>query len=208
MGTKLKHISFSIDGPVDKFDYIEQLVKDHDITEYLISHEVVCEKNIPHYHFIILTNEKVYANFIKKLRNALDAYKKTTGRGGYSPYQRIKKPINDLHKLKVYCTKEGNIRSTYSTEVLTALHEESFMKGKDDQLKLDLIKYLDETFTVMGSCDIDLKKKLYLQIIGFLMDKELRISRPGIISWGNYYIANTKRYSYLTKKMTIYNLLF
>lgn len=207
MGTELKHITFSIDGPADKFDYIEDLVRAHGIEEYLISHELVCDKNIPHYHFIILTNEKVYANFIKKLRNDLGAYKKTTGRGGYCPYQRLKKPIDSLQRLKIYCTKEGNIRSTYSAEVLKDLHDHSFMKEDKDKFKKLLIATLDEEGDFLQG--YDLKERLYKRIINIMITEDMKVSRPGVISWANYYIAKTTRIQNPEKRAnTIYNLLF
>lgn len=208
MTNTLKHIAFYIDGTEDKFDYVEDLVKQHDITEYLISHELKNSKDEdkPHFHIIILTDEKTYANFIKKLRNALDAYNKVKGSGGYRPYGRIKQPIRDIHKLKVYCSKDGNVRSSYSAEVLEALYKESHKKNAVDAFKEELIKTLDEIeFDLSG---YDVKDKLYQTIIKMMIKNDMKISRPGVVSWGNFYISKTERYNINQKARFIYNICF
>lgn len=211
--TELKHITFYIDGLAEKFDTIEQMIKDHDITEYLISHELLNSKGKekPHYHFILLTTDKIYNNLFKKLKVALGVKPhKATGSGGYRPYGRLKQPIRDLDRLKIYCSKDGNVRSTYPKDVLEALHERSFKKNKDDQFKLDLIEHLDQSVNYNNLCN---REKLYGAIIQFLILKDMKISRPGIISWATFYISKTGRFASdisgpTSRSRIIYNLLF
>lgn len=206
--TELKHITFFIDSPLDKFDCIEKMVIDHDITEYLISHEQINAKGEekPHYHFLLLTTEKVYNNLFKKLKVALGVKPhKATGSGGYRPYGRLKVPIRDLDRLKAYICKDGVVRSTYSEDVLKALHEKSFQKTKTDKFKAELVSYIDEHLPAHQILD---KEKFYSIIIQYFLTQDSKITKQGIVSWGTYYIRHTDKLGHKSRQSLIYKLLF
>ena len=144
-----KHITFFMDSPLEYFDEIEHTVKhSYDIEEYLIAHEQYNSKmeEKPHYHFILFTTEKNYTNLLQYLVKKY-SLKNTSGiRGGRRKYGRLKNPIYDLNKLKIYCCKDGNIRSSYSNDILDDLYCKSFKKT-DKLLKEKCLQYVESTIT-------------------------------------------------------------
>jgi len=202
--TDLKHITFFIDGDLDKFDAVESIVKEEQprtgaiIEFYLISHELKNSKGQekPHYHFILLTTEKIYTSIFKRLKLLLKASVTAKGKGGYRPYGRLKEPIRDLHKLSVYCSKDGNVRSTYSQSVLQDLHKQSFKKEAEDNLFEEMVTFMAEhpehtnnqhCAGIQSSETID---NIRRGIIHFLITKEQKISKPKVEGFLSKYIRN------------------
>lgn len=189
--TDLKHITFFIDGPLDKFDLVEKLVIEASAEFYLISHELLNAKgeNKPHYHFIILSTEKTYNALFKRLKSNLNAVVTTKGRGGYRPYGRLKEPIRDIEKLKIYCCKDGNVRSTYSTEVLEELHQKSFKKHSEDKLFQGMKKFLSER--TYSQNQIELLDEIRRGILEYLISQDEKISKPKIEGFLSKYIRTS-----------------
>lgn len=189
--TELKHITFFIDGPLDKFDLVEKLVKESSAEFYLISHELLNAKgeNKPHYHFIILSNEKTFNALFKRLKSNLNAVVTTKGRGGYRPYGRLKEPIRDIEKLKIYCCKDGNVRSTYSTAILEELHQKSFKKNSEDRLFNGLKDFLNQK--TLSQNQIEFIDEIRRGIIEYLISKDEKISKPKIEGYLSKYIRTS-----------------
>lgn len=203
-----KHITFFMDSPLEYFDEIEHTVKTrYDIEEYLIAHEQYNSKQEekPHYHFIIYTTEKNYSNmlqyFVKKY-----SLKNTSGvRGGRRKYGRLKNPINDLNKLKIYCCKDGNIRSSYSNEILDDLYRQSFKKT-DKLLKEKCLKYVESTIT-SGFAFLGFEE-IRQKVIEFCLIEKIHVRRSLVDAYV-IYIGQTSEFNTLRMdSLLIYRQLY
>lgn len=151
---EFKHQTFTFDiRPPYEFTpewhkEIESIVRDdYNIEEYLISYETINKKGEykPHFHFIVFSNYKNVTNLIQKFVRDYSLSNTSGKRGGKRYYARDKTPVRNLERLKIYCTKEGNILSSYSNEVLEELYRQSFMK--DTQTPRDkCMAWVEETF--------------------------------------------------------------
>jgi len=185
-----KYITFFIDGSEEYFDQIEKLIllPTYSISFWLVSHELFNSKmeKKPHYHFIIKSIEKAYNALFKRLKELLGAKCEST-KGGYRPYGRLKVPIRDITKLKQYCSKDGNVRSSCDSAELKALYEASYKK-KDKELFLnELCDWVAKnsyhpTFPTSHVWR-DTTDRIRGGIIHFLLDKKHRITRPTVESY-------------------------
>ncbi len=175
-----------MDGEVSLFDDLEKTVKTrYDIEEYLISHEEMNEKKEvkPHYHFIIFTTEKNYSNLLQYLVKTYKL-KNTSGKqGGRRKYGRLKNPIQDLNRLKIYCCKDGNIRSSYEPDVLDDLYRQSFKKTHR-LLKEKCLEYVESTMT-SGFAFIGFEE-VRLKVIEFCLTEKIHIRKTLIDSYVIY----------------------
>ena len=200
------HHTFFIDSSIDNFDEIENIVTTkYSIDEYLIAFEATNEKgeDKPHYHFIVYTTDKNVTNliqyFVKKYSLSTKGQK-----GGRRRYGRLKQPIQNLERLKVYCAKEGNVRSSYDDDILNDLYRKSFKKD-DKALKVKCLRYVESETTSQLHVALE---DIRLYIIKFCMAEKIHIRRTLVDSY-LIYIAQTSEYTRLRKNATdIYLLLY
>ena len=188
-----KHITFFMDGDVQLFDDLEKTVKTrYDIEEYLIAHEQFNDKqeDKPHYHFIIYTTEKNYTNLLQYLVKTYNLKNTSGNRGGRRKYGRLKNPIKDLNKLKVYCSKDGNIRSSYSSDVIDELYRQSFKKT-NKMLKQKCLEFVEGTLT-SGFSFIGYEN-VRMKVIEFCLIEKIHIRRTLIDAYV-IYIGQTSEY--------------
>lgn len=181
-----KHITFFIDLTVDKFDELEEIVKTrYGIEEYMISHEQFNEKQEekPHYHFIIYTTEKNFTNLLQYLVKYYNLKNVSGNRGGRRKYGRLKAPIQDLNKLKIYCAKDGNIRSSYSPDILDELYRQSFKKT-NKMLKQKCLEYVESTIS-SGYSFIGFEE-IRMKVIEFCLIEKIHIRKTLIDSYVIY----------------------
>jgi len=164
---------------------LESLVRDeYSIEEYLISYETIDKKGgeKPHFHFIVFSNYANVTNLIQKLVRDYKLSNTSGKRGGKRFYARDKTPIRNLELLKVYCSKEGNVLSSYSNEVLDELYRKSFLK--DTQTPRDkCLAYVEETFKKQYYLN-DLRLKQH--IILWCMEQRFQIRKniiDGYFMW-------------------------
>jgi len=187
------HQTFFIDMPesvrVPPCEFQEELVKvikDYDIEEYLLALEL--DPKI-HFHFIVFTSTANCINLVQHLVRKYNLSNTSGKKGGKRKYGRLKKPIDNLQKLKIYCSKEGNVLSSYSNETLEELYKLSFKKH--DNIKSKLVHYLDNYFTDMhGYLD---RKSIMLKIINYLQDNKIHIRRSLVDSYYLYYRQTTMK---------------
>lgn len=168
-------------GPYEFHKKLEQIVKEkYDIEEYLIALET--EPRI-HYHFIVYTTLGNCINLIQQLVRKYDLKNKSGKHGGKNNYGRVKKPIDNLEKLKIYCCKEKNVLSSYSQETLEELYRKSFKKTTD--IKSRLVQYLDEIYKdcIHEPNPMEIK----VQIIQYLTENKIHVRKSLIDSYHIYY---------------------
>ena len=200
------HQTFFIDSPLIIFDDLQKIVNTtYGIDEYLIAFEATNEKGEakPHFHFIVFTTEKNLTNLIQFLVKKYNLATKGQ-QGGRRKYGRLKQPIHNLERLKIYCSKEGNIRTSYSEDILQDLYRKSFKKD-DKSLKLKALKYVEnETVSQLHVSLEDIR----LYIIKFCMVEKIHIRRTLVDAY-LIYIAQSSEFSRLRKNATdIYILLY
>lgn len=200
------HQTFFIDSPLTIFDDLQKIVNaTYGIDEYLIAFEPTNEKGEakPHFHFIVFTTEKNLTNLIQFLVKKYNLSTKGQ-QGGRRKYGRLKQPIHNLERLKIYCSKEGNIRTSYSEDILQDLYRKSFKKD-DKSLKLKALKYVEnETFSQLHVSLEDIR----LYIIKFCMVEKIHIRRTLVDAY-LIYIAQSSEFTRLRKTATdIYILLY
>lgn len=200
------HHTFFVDSPLEKFQELENLVKTtYGIDEYLIAFEPCNDKgeDKPHYHFIVYTTLKNCINLIQKI--VKDYNLSTKGqKGGRRKYGRLKTPITDLNKLKIYCSKDGNVRSSYSDEVLNELYRKSFKKD-DKTLKVKCLRFVEDN--TVSQLHVSLED-IRLTIIKFCMIEKVHIRRTLVDSY-LIYVVQTSEFTRLRKSIhDIYILLY
>lgn len=203
---ELFHQTFFIDSPITIFDDLQKIVNTtYGIDEYLIAFEPTNEKGEakPHFHFIVFTTEKNLTNLIQYLVKKYNLSTKGQ-KGGRRKYGRLKQPIQNLERLKIYCAKEGNVRTSYSEDILQDLYRKSFKKD-DKSLKLKCLKYVEnETVSQLHVSLEDIR----LYIIKFCMVEKIHIRRTLVDSY-LIYIAQSSEFTRLRKNATdIYILLY
>ena len=203
-----KHITFFMDGEHILFDDLEKTVKTrYDIAEYLISHEETNEKQEvkPHFHFIIFTTEKNYTNLLQYLVKTYNL-KNTSGKqGGRRKYGRLKNPIKDLNKLKIYCCKDGNIRSSYGPDVLDDLYRQSFKKTTK-LLKQKCLEFVEGTLT-SGFSFIGFEE-VRLKVIEFCLIEKIHIRKTLIDSYVIYIGQTSELHTLKLSPHAIYGQLY
>lgn len=200
------HHTFFIDSPLENFDEIVKIVNStYAIDEYLIAFEATNEKgeSKPHYHFIVNTTDKNLTNLIQYLVKKYNLSTKGQ-KGGRRKYGRLKQPIQNLESLKIYCSKEGNVRSSYGDDILHDLYRKSFKKD-DKALKVQCLKYVEAQTTSQLHVSLE---DIRLYIIKFCMVEKIHIRRTLVDAY-LIYIVQSSEFSRLRKSSTdIYLLLF
>lgn len=200
------HHTFFIDSTLEKFDEIEHTVtKTYSIDEYLIAFEATNEKgeSKPHYHFIVFTTDKNMTNLLQYLVKKYNLSTKGQ-KGGRRRYGRLKQPIQNLERLKVYCAKEGNVRTSYGDDILNDLYRKSFKKD-DKALKVKCLRYVEgETSSQLHVSLEDIR----LYIIKFCMVEKVHIRRTLVDAY-LIYIVQSSEFTRLRKSPAdIYILLY
>lgn len=142
--------TFWIDLTVDNFDYIEDYVKNYKgVEEYLIAHELKNSLGVdkPHFHIVLKIDDiKTINNILKHFKTKFNLKNDTGKRGGKRFYGMLKTPIENPEKLKIYCCKEGNIRSNISDEELKKLESASYLKKSTEKkiLEIECREYIEE----------------------------------------------------------------
>lgn len=210
---ELTHQTFTIDirHPISYslqlHEEIETLVKDtYDIEEYLIAFEPKNDKqeDKPHFHFIVYTDYKNCTNLLQKLVKDYNLASKGGKRGGKRYYARLKKPIRDLNKLKIYCSKDNNIKSSYTNETLDDLYRQSF--------KVDLItrrdKVLKHIEEVMPSHHRLNPHRVKIAIIQYYKENKLLIRKTLIDSDYMWVRQNSEISGLMSDSKQIYRELY
>jgi hypothetical protein len=181
--------------PLQYMDEIKEiLTKDYGVKDYLIAYE---ERNAkgeykPHVHTIYLTSESNGTNFVKKIVSKYGLRGNT--KGGRRYYGTLKEPIRDLEKLRVYCSKDGNVISSLSNEELDRLAKKSFKKD-NLEIKEKLVKYLDEVVSnkywkhdfTEGKTYYITQKQLALEIITYMTNNKIHLRKSLLDSYIIYY---------------------
>lgn len=204
---EFQHHTFFIDSPLEKFDDLEEIiVKTYGIDEYLIAFEATNDKgeSKPHFHFIVFTTDKNLTNLIQYLVKKYNLASSSKKQGGRRKYGRLKQPIRNLESLKVYCAKEGNVRTSYGDDILADLYRKSFKKD-DKALKHKALKYVEGETTSQLYVSLE---DIRLYIIKFCMTEKVHIRRTLIDAY-LIYIVQTSEFTRLRKSPTdIYILLY
>lgn len=200
------HHTFFIDSALDNFDEIENIVTNtYAIDEYLIAFEATNEKGEakPHYHFIVFTTDKNLTNLIQFLVKKYNLSTKGQ-KGGRRRYGRLKQPIHNLERLKVYCAKEQNVRTSYDNDILNELYRKSFKKD-DKALKVKCLRYVEGETTSQLYVSLE---DIRLYIIKFCMVEKIHIRRTLVDAY-LIYIVQSSEFTRLRKSPAdIYILLY
>ena len=180
MGDDYDHWTWTIDQEKEHYDYVEQKVKDYGIEEYLLSHEEITRKGDrkPHFHGIVYTSKKNVTNLVKHF---VDRYKlrNTSGRrGGSRHYTLGKKPVYDIDHFRVYCCKDGNVRSNMTEAQIEQYILKSYKKDERMKLYEDVHKHLTALYL----------PELYTGLFNTETSAHIRQYRENVI---NYMVKNT-----------------
>jgi hypothetical protein len=201
------HQTFTIDLTQDHHDDLQHIVAlKYDIEEYLIAFEATNDKGEakPHFHFIVFTTYKNCTNLQQHLVKKYNLSNTSGQHGGKRRYARLKQPIHNLEQLKVYCSKEGNVKSSYSPDTLTDLYRKSFKKN-DRALKLKCQAFVEAATQSQLHVSIE---DIRLYIIEWCMEEKVHLRRTLIDSYLIWICQNTE-FSRLRKdKHQLYILLF
>jgi len=119
----MEYIAFMAAIAHSEFGYLEEILKEYDIGEYLIAAEVTdtahTETKGEHFHFVVQMNDKDYHKFSKRV--FIDKFKLRGKAIKDKPrqYGRVKK-IEDFNRMCAYTIKDGNIRTNMDAVPLPA----------------------------------------------------------------------------------------
>lgn len=201
------HQTFTVDLPQSEHTTLEHIItKKYDIEEYLIAFEPHNDKGEekPHFHFIVFTTSKNLTNALQHIVKKYNLSNTSGKHGGKRRYARLKQPINNLEKLKIYCSKHGNIKSSYSDETLSELYKKSFIKN-DRTLKMKCQEYCESNTQNQFHVSME---DLRLLIIEWCMTEKVHLRRTLVDSYVIWICQNTEYPRLRKTKHELYILLF
>lgn len=172
--------TFTFEATEDKFDYIEDLVKDK-TDLYLISYETTGKKgqHKPHFHVLFYIDKRIKFNLVKKVVDDLNL--RSTGRGGKRKYASLDKniPEEELDYFIQYLCKEQNIRSSgIDLDKLESIKEKAYKKTQQSKFRDHLYQELEkeDIFTKYLLEDSDqLYYVMKKRIVKFCIENEFNI---------------------------------
>jgi len=184
--------TFYIDETVEKFNLVEQTIKDYGIEQYLIAHEQYNRKgqDKPHFHFLVFTTLKNLRALVKHFVEKFSLANTDKKRGGYRKYgtHADGKPIHDEAKFSSYLCKDGNVRSTFPEEQLLQYKANSYKSEerffdkekliKEIQLLQSPINPLSPSTSIYGTVIMDYKgyeRKIVKMMINIILRDKLKI---------------------------------
>ena len=201
------HQTFTIDLEQSHHDALVHTVNTkYDIEEYLIAFEPHNDKGVPkpHFHFIVFTTVKNATNLIQHLVKQYNLSNSSGKHGGKRRYARLKQPIRNLEQLKIYCSKHGNVKSSYQEGTLTDLYKKSFVKN-DRTLKMKCQTYVENQTSSQYKVSLE---DIRLYIISWCMTEKVHLRRTLVDSYTIWICQNTE-FSRLKKdKHQLYIMLF
>lgn len=201
------HQTFTIDLDHTEFDNIETAVKiRYGIEEYLIAFEPHNDKGEPkpHFHFIVFTTIKNCTNLLQHLVKLYKLSNTSGKHGGKRRYARLKQPIRNLEQLKIYCSKHGNVRSSYKEDTLTDLYKKSFIKN-DRTLKMKCQEYVEQQTASQYSVSLE---EIRLHIISWCMTEKVHLRRTLVDAYTIWICQNTEFPRLLKDRHQLYIMLF
>jgi hypothetical protein len=193
--------------PHKDIDYIETVLKEYAIGEYVIGLEITPRTGIEHYHFLVEMSDADYTRFAKRVFK--DKYK-LCGRatkGAPRQYGKVH-DIRDLEKASAYTIKDGNIRTNMSQDRIRHLTELSYeKKGTDILAKIS--EYVDDNYIQDWPSHYDRPKIVALLVIDYLREHKTPLRASTI----RYYTIHCLAYSELTqfnkmKNIQLYDIMF
>lgn len=201
------HQTFTVDLPQTEHDNLLHIIKDkYDIEEYLIAFEPHNDKgeSKPHFHFIVFTTGKNLTNCLQHIVKKYNLSNTSGKHGGKRRYARLKQPITNLEKLKIYCSKHGNVKSSYTDDVLSELYKKSFVKN-DRTLKMKCQEYCENN--TLNQFHVSMED-LRLLIIEWCMSEKVHLRRTLVDSYVIWICQNTEYPRLRKTKHELYILLF
>jgi hypothetical protein len=194
MSTEYQYFTGFFDLTFDKAVPLRDLfINKYSIEDYLIAYEEYNAegKYKPHIHWIIKGTPLQKTNMVQyvvKLYNL-----KTTSQGGVRRYGTLKRPIKNLERLRIYCSKDKNVLSNLPKEELDRLAELSFKK-KETDIKKNLLEHLDthykklEGTTLMNYQPFEIQRLFtdrYIceDIIAYLKENKIHLRKSLLLSY-------------------------
>lgn len=204
---EFSHQTFTIDLEQEHHCDLCHIVESkYDIEEYLIAFEPTNDKgeDKPHFHFIVFTTYKNVTNLLQYLVNKYNLRNTSGKQGGKRRYARLKQPIRNLERLKVYCCKHKNVKSTYSHETLEELYKQSFKKNPRT-LKLKCQAFVEEATSSQNHVSLE---DIRIIIIKWCMQEKVHIRKTLIDAYVIWTCQNTEFTRLLKTPHDIYALMY
>lgn len=127
--------------PLSEFDYLEEIIQEYDILNYLIGFE---EEPYNHYHFVIEFNgdaDRKYHNFCKRVFKDKYKLRGQATKGKPRQYGCLSR-INNLEKMLAYSLKQLNFRTNMKQEDIDKYIEISRDNSKILDYRNKILKHL------------------------------------------------------------------
>ena len=208
----------------ENIEFIAHQFNEHNIDEYIISHETDPRD---HYHLVGFTNRKNWDNTMKTFidRWSLRTKRGTGKIGGKVKYGTDSRPVSHIEKLKSYILKQTKgdfttVRSkNINTDELMKLYEQSYEKKEKKKLFQLVFESFEITYSEPEGWDrnkFEFESQYYkyqikyikLQIINYLRTTDTNMCRSNIDSYTQYCIKKTQHIPDMDKSLWIYYLFF
>lgn len=185
----------SMEDPIQYMKDIKDImINEYGIKDYLLAYE---ERNAkgeykPHIHTIYLTSPSNGTNFVKKV--VVKYSLRSNSKGGRRYYGTLKEPIRDLEKLRIYCSKDGNVISSLGQDELDRLAKLSFKKD-NLEIKEKLVKHIDDIVIEKywkqnfsdGKTYYITDENLAIEIIKYMCENKIHLRKTLLESYVIYY---------------------
>lgn len=178
---KSGYVAFMCQLKHTEIDYLERILQEYEIGNYIISMEVAKESHKEtegqHFHFIVQMSDKDYHKYSKRV--FVDKYKLRGKAGGGLPRQYGKvSDIQNLEGMLSYTVKDGNFRTNMTEAEIKHYVANSFQKHEDRSFEEQLFAYLSEMKN-MKTCDYGVKrdpttKEIMIMIVDYFKTNNIK----------------------------------
>lgn len=140
-----QYVAFMCQLRHTEIDYLERMLQEYEIGNYIISMEVAKESHKEtegqHFHFIVQMSDKDYHKYSKRI--FIDKYKLRGRAGAGLPKQYGKvADIQNLDGMLAYTVKDGKFRTNMTEQEIKQYVSKSFQKNEDKTFQEQLFTYL------------------------------------------------------------------
>lgn len=204
----MKYLGFMAHLSEDEFNYLEEVLQEYNIGNYLIGFE---NEPYDHFHFLVEMELKDYHNFTQRVFVKKYKLRGKALAGQPRQYGKIK-DIQDLEKLKSYTIKDNNFRSNLPEADVQRIFEQSHKKECLKLLKDKLLIWVEDSFNTKDltldqlnnngniSCmrpNINDTAK-YL-IVDYCLQNDIQITTSKLKMFYNFWLSKTELYLHSDK---------
>lgn len=187
--------------PITEHQYLVDKLIEYKCPKYLVAHE---KTPYSHFHLVAWMTLKEYNNYNKHIINKYNL--KANSKNGQTKQYGKETKIRNLERMMTYTVKDGNVKTSLTTEQLQLYIDKSYKKDEKHKFEKEVIEYINDYFKLTqtsyhahkvygnnGTEYLDyLDKESIVKhlIIEYMIIKDFKFNKTTIM---NYYILWVRR---------------